>query len=195
MPRLRRRGGGPWPAGGPVRHLPCGARPTTLLWLKRLWRCAERACPVRTWSETCAHVRSRASLTERARREACRLVGEGGLDVVAVAMLFGVGCGTAMRAVREHGQPLIDDPRRLTEVVAVRVDETAFLAARRGQHTQFVTGSLAWPGLAGLGRSCSTSSWLRRTALCRTLSRPAPRAGDKRSRPPRSSRSAATPPP
>ena len=133
-----------------VRGLPCGGRPATLLWLKRLWRCGERACPVRTWSETCAQVRPRASLTGRARREACRLVGEDGLQVAAVAVLFGVGWATIMRAVREHGQRLIDDPRRLAGVVAVGVDETAFLAARRGQHTQFVTGIVA---MAGPGRA------------------------------------------
>ena len=105
---------------------------------------------MRTWSETCEHVRPRASLTERARREACRLVGEDGLDVAAVAAGLGVGWGTVMRAVREHGVPLIDDPRRLAGVVAVGVDETAFLAARRGQHTQFVTGIVA---MAGPGRT------------------------------------------
>jgi transposase len=54
-----------------------------------------------------------------------------------------------MRAVREHGQPLIDDPRRQVGVVAVGVDETAFLAARRGQHTPFVTELVA---VAGPGR-------------------------------------------
>lgn len=133
-----------------VRGLPCGGRPATLLWLKRLWRCGERACPVRTWSETCAQVRPRASLTGWARREACRLVGEDGLQVAAVAVLFGVGWATIMRAVREHGQRLIDDPRRLAGVVAVGVDETAFLAARRGQHTQFVTGIVV---MAGPGRA------------------------------------------
>jgi transposase len=35
-----------------VRDLPSSGRPVTLLWLKRLWRCAEPACEVRTWSET-----------------------------------------------------------------------------------------------------------------------------------------------
>jgi hypothetical protein len=29
-----------------VRGLPSSGRPVTLLWLKRLWRCAEPACPV-----------------------------------------------------------------------------------------------------------------------------------------------------
>ena len=129
-----------------VRDLPSAGRPVTLLWVKRLWRCAEPGCAVGTWSESSGQVRPRASLTERARREACRLVGEDGLDVAAVAALFGVGWGTAMRAVRNHGQPLIDDPQRLAGVVAVGVDETAFLAARPGRHTQFVTGIVAMPG-------------------------------------------------
>ncbi len=28
-----------------VRDLPAAGRPVTLLWIKRLWRCAELACP------------------------------------------------------------------------------------------------------------------------------------------------------
>ncbi len=43
-----------------VRDLPSSGRPVTLLWLKRLWRCTEPACEVRTWSETSEHVRGRA---------------------------------------------------------------------------------------------------------------------------------------
>jgi transposase len=129
-----------------VRDLPSSGRPVTLLWLKRLWRCAEPACWVRTWSEATEAVRTRASLTERARREACRLVGEDGLDVAAVATMLGVGWHTVMRAVRDQGQPLIDDPGRTAGVVAVGVDETAFLAASAGSHTQFVTGIVAMPG-------------------------------------------------
>jgi transposase len=101
---------------------------------------------VRTWSEATEAVRTRASLTERARREACRLVGEDGLDVAAVATMLGVGWHTVMRAVRDQGQPLIDDPGRTAGVVAVGVDETAFLAASAGSHTQFVTGIVAMPG-------------------------------------------------
>jgi transposase len=35
-----------------VRDLPAGGRPVTLVWVKRVWRCLETACPARTWSET-----------------------------------------------------------------------------------------------------------------------------------------------
>jgi transposase len=129
-----------------VRDLPSSGRPVSLLWLKRLWRCAEPACARTTWSEVSEHVRPRSSLTERARQEACRLVGEDGLDVAAVAATLGVGWHTVMRAVRDYGRPLIDDPARIADVVAVGVDETAFLAASAGSHTQFVTGIVALPG-------------------------------------------------
>jgi hypothetical protein len=149
-----------------VRDLPSSGRPVTLLWLKRLWRCAEPACDVRTWSELNAAIGARASLTERARREACRLVGEDGLDVAAVATTLGVGWHTVMRAVRDYGTPLIDDPARTSGVVAVGVDETAFLAASAGSHTQFVTGIVAMPGPGRDRRSCSTSSMAGREALC-----------------------------
>ena len=34
-----------------VRDLPLAGRPTVLVWSKRLWRCLERRCGQRTWSE------------------------------------------------------------------------------------------------------------------------------------------------
>ena len=59
-----------------VRDLPAGGRPVVLAWHKRLWRCREPACGVRTWTEQAAAIRPRAVLTERARAEACRRVGK-----------------------------------------------------------------------------------------------------------------------
>jgi hypothetical protein len=55
----------------------------------------------------------RGSLTERARTEVCRQVGQDGDAVAAVARDFGVGWQTAMRAVIDRGEPLIDDAARL----------------------------------------------------------------------------------
>jgi len=52
-------------------------------------------------------------LTERARTEVCRQVGQDGDAVAAVARDFGVGWQTAMRAVIDRGEPLIDDAARL----------------------------------------------------------------------------------
>ena len=128
-----------------VRDLPTSGRPVSLLWIKRLWRCAEPLCPTSTWSETSEHIGPRASLTERARREACRLVGEDEQAVASVAATLGVSWSTVMRAVRDHGTPLIDDPGRLDGVHAVGVDETAYLAATGTHPTLFVTGIVALP--------------------------------------------------
>ncbi len=72
-----------------VRDLPCGGRAVTVVWVKRVWRCLESACPVGTWSETSGHIRARASLTERARREICRRVGQDGHAVAQVARSSG----------------------------------------------------------------------------------------------------------
>jgi transposase len=45
-----------------------------------------------------------------------------------------------MSAVRDHGQPRVEDPARLEGVAALGVDETKFLAATRTRRTRFITG-------------------------------------------------------
>jgi transposase len=123
-----------------VRDLPAGGRPVVLWWRKRLWRCREPACGVRTWTERAAAIRPRAVLTERARAEACRRVGKDAHAVAAVARDLGVGWATVMRAVADHGTPLLDDPRRLDGVATLGLDETTFLKATRLAPTRWVTG-------------------------------------------------------
>jgi transposase len=123
-----------------VRDLPIGGRPAVLWWRKRLWRCREPACEVRTWTEQAAAIRPRAVLTERARAEACRRVGKDAHAVAAVARDLGVGWATVMRAVAEHGRPLVDDAARLQGVTALGLDETSFLKATRLAPTRWVTG-------------------------------------------------------
>jgi transposase len=123
-----------------VRDLPIGGRPVVLLWRKRLWRCREPACSVRTWTERTPAIRPRVVLTERARAEACRRVGKDAHAVAAIARDLGVGWQTVMRAVHEHGTPLVDDPRRLDGVAALGLDETSFLKATRLAPTRWVTG-------------------------------------------------------
>jgi transposase len=123
-----------------VRDLPAAGRPVTLVWVKRVWRCPHRLCPKRTWTETASGIAPRASLTERARAEICRRVGEDGDSVAAMAREFGVAWRTAMGAVREHARPRVDDPTRLEGVEAVGVDETAFQAASPTRSTSFITG-------------------------------------------------------
>jgi transposase len=123
-----------------VRDLPIGGRPVVLAWRKRIWRCHEPACGVRTWTARTAVIRPRAVLTERARAEACRRVGKDAHAVAAVARDLGVGWATIMRAVTDHGRPLVEDPGRLDGVAALGLDETSFLKATRLAPTRWVTG-------------------------------------------------------
>jgi transposase len=123
-----------------VRDLPIGGRPVVLSWHKRVWRCVEPACAVKTWTEQTVAIRARAVLTERARAEACRRVGKDAHAVAAVARDLGVGWATVMRAVADHGTPLVEDPARLDGVAALGLDETSFLKATRLAPTRYVTG-------------------------------------------------------
>jgi transposase len=123
-----------------VRDLPIGGRPVVLAWRKRIWRCGEPACAVNTWTEQRTAIRPRAVLTERARAEACRRVGKDAHAVAAVARDLGVGWATVMRAVADHGTPLVEDPARLDGVAALGLDETSFLKATRRAPTRYVTG-------------------------------------------------------
>jgi transposase len=123
-----------------VRDLPIGGRPVVLAWHKRVWRCGEPACAAQTWTEQQAAIRPRAVLTCRARAEACRRVGKDAHAVAAVARDLGVGWATVMRAVADHGTPLVEDPARLDGVAALGLDETSFLKATRRAPTRYVTG-------------------------------------------------------
>jgi transposase len=133
-----------------VRDLPAGGRPVTLVWIKRVWRCMESECPKQTWTETSEAIRPRASMTERARREACRRVGQDGDTVAKVAAQFGVGWQAIMNAIIEYGTPLVDDPARLDGVTRLGVDETAFLSANACHATLFATGIVDLTGAARL---------------------------------------------
>jgi transposase len=150
-----------------VRDLPAAGRPVTLVWVKRVWRCHEPRCAKRTWTETNEQIKPRCVLTERARREACRRVGQDGHTVASVAADFGVGWATVMAAVRDHGQPLIEDPHRLEHVETVGVDETAFLAATPLSGTRFATGIVA---LNGRARLLDVVEGRSGTALCAWVS-------------------------
>jgi transposase len=123
-----------------VRDLSCGGRPVVVVWAKRLWRCGDADCDVKTWSETSPLIGARASLTERARAEACRQVGRDNHAVAEVGRSLGVGWWTVMNAVRDYGEPLVDDPGRIGAVGGLGLDETAWLRANATRHTAFVTG-------------------------------------------------------
>jgi hypothetical protein len=79
-------------------------------------------------------------LTNRAREEICRLVGQDARSVAEVARAFGVSWDTVMAAVREYGTPLVEDPERTGDVTDCGIDETAWLAATPTHPTLWAIG-------------------------------------------------------
>ncbi|MBI1918295.1 MAG: ISL3 family transposase [Planctomycetes bacterium] len=122
-----------------LRDLEVSGRPVVVVWVKRVWKCEESACPTKSWTEQRSFAGLRKVLTERVRAEICRQVGENNCSVAEQARRFGVGWHTAMAAVEDHGRPLVDDPARLEGVRALGVDETSFLKATPDAATQYVT--------------------------------------------------------
>jgi transposase len=122
-----------------VRDLPAGGRRVVVVWWKRIWRCPDADCAVATWTEQTEAIGRRASMTERARAEACRQVGEQNRSVACVARDFGVRWSTVMAAVCDYGRPLVDDPGRTAGTSALGLDEVAFLRANAHRHTTFAT--------------------------------------------------------
>src|SRR6266545_84772 len=97
-------------------------------------------CPRVTWTETVEAIGARMSLSERARIEACRRVGQDADSVAEVARAFGAGWGTIMAAVTEHGRRLLAADDRMDRVRGLGLDETSFLAANAQHPTLYVTG-------------------------------------------------------
>lgn len=122
------------------RDLAAFGRPARLRWRKRRWRCEERLCAARTWTEESSAFSARCLLTNRAGAECCRQVGRNARPVSQMAAELGVCWDTVMDAVREHGEPLVDDPRRVGQVTALGVDETSWLTATKDHPTLFATG-------------------------------------------------------
>ena len=123
-----------------LRDLPAGTRPVVLRWRKRTWACANRRCSVKTWTERSWLAEPRRVLTNRAREETCRRVGQEISSVAQEARRLGVTWSTAWRCVTDVGGALLDDPARTEGVTMVGLDETVFLHARRKRRRSFVTG-------------------------------------------------------
>jgi transposase len=123
-----------------LRDLAQGERAVRIRFVKRIWCCPDPDCPVKTWTERTDLVAPRHHLTNRARAEICRRVGEENASVATCAKSFGVTWDTAWRAVTDVGTPMVEDPSRLAEVTTVGLDETMFLHARRKRRRQLVTG-------------------------------------------------------
>jgi transposase len=108
-----------------VRDLEIAGRPTVLVWRKRRFSCKDPDCPNKTWSEEIEGIAPRAALTDRARKEIARRIGEDARSVASVAKEFGVSWWTAWGAFKADVEPRINDPARIRGVEAMGVDETA----------------------------------------------------------------------
>ena len=75
------------------RDIPYGTRPLRVVWHKRRWRCAERACPRGSFTEQVAAVPARARLTARLRAELGRAVAGQRRCVHEAAGCYGVAWG------------------------------------------------------------------------------------------------------
>lgn len=125
-----------------VRDLPISGRAVVLIWVKQVWLCAQRACPVRTWSDASEHIARALSLTERAREAIHDAVAAAG-TVSAQAAAFATGWHTAQRAFAEIAQVRLACRQEQLAGQAPRVigvDETVVGARREPQWTRFVTG-------------------------------------------------------
>ncbi len=120
-----------------IRDVPAHGSPVRLVWAKRRWRCSDPDCERKTFTEQSDLVEG--SLTRRARAEICRAIGECGHTVAEQTRAFGIGWSTAMAAVRDHGRPMVEDPRRLHQVRTLGVDEHKMLSAGPRRHTVFAT--------------------------------------------------------
>lgn len=107
--------------------LPVFGRPARLVWSKQRWRCPNPTCRVATWSEVDDRIApARAAITDRAGRWATFQVGRHGRSVAEVATDLACDWHTIMDAVIHFGTPLVDDPNRIGDVVALGLDETLF---------------------------------------------------------------------
>lgn len=123
-----------------VRDLEVIGRPCVFVWDKRVWKCPDKACAVKTWTERRDDFAlPRHGLTARARYEICRSVGEDNHSVAELARRFGIGWHTAWNAVETVGESLVDDPDRLEGVTALGMDEHNFMKATPDSPTQYVT--------------------------------------------------------
>src|SRR3974390_3072039 len=123
-----------------VRDLGAGGRPVLHRWRKRVWSGPDPDGTKKTWTEQSWLCRPRKVLTERARTEICRSVGQDVSSVAREARRFGAGWDCAHAAVQGVGRGLGEAPQRTEGVRQVGLDETVYLHARRQRRRVLVTG-------------------------------------------------------
>ncbi len=106
-----------------VHDVPCFGRPVLIRWCKRVWRCADPACPAGTFSEEHPYARRRAKLTARAVAWATDALSHDDTTVSALARHLGVDWHTAWAAIKTEATTRTGRPERTAGVKTLGVDE------------------------------------------------------------------------
>ncbi len=102
------------------------------MWRRRIWRCAEPGCPVRSWTEVHELAEPRAALTRRAIVWATDALAADDTTVSALARRVGVSWHTPWRPVAREAARRAGDPSRLDAVQVLGVDEHVWRPGRWG---------------------------------------------------------------
>ena len=127
----------------PVVHyvdLPVYGVPMQLAWKKHRMRCANPACPRRTWVLEDHRIAAKnCLLTTRAAKWATVQVGTG-RTVSEVAGELACDWHTVNDAVTTYGKALLEaDRKRLNKTTAIGLDETSFVKLATQSHTDYAT--------------------------------------------------------
>ena len=96
--------------GHRVHDAPVFATSVVLVWRKRIWRCPDAGCAVRTFSEQHDLVGPRAKLTTRAIRWATDALAHDDTTVSALARHLGVDWHTCWDAIEAEAARRVADP-------------------------------------------------------------------------------------
>ena len=118
---------------------PCFGVSVLIIWLKRVWRCAEPDCSTGTWSEMHELIAPRAVLTSRAITWATDALVHDDTTVSALARHLRVDWHTLWRAVKAEAVTRTSRPERLVGVTTLGVDEHIWRPSRQAQTDRAVT--------------------------------------------------------
>ncbi len=105
-----------------LHDAPFGHRRVRVRWRKRIWRCAEPACPVVTFTEIHPLAAPRALLTRRAVLWAADALEQDDTTVAALARRLDVDWHTLWDALALEAERRAADPSRLDGVESLGVD-------------------------------------------------------------------------
>lgn len=103
------------------RDLQVGGRRPRLVWVKRRWRCDERACRRGSFTEAVAAVPPRKRLTTRLRASAGAAVADRGRTVVQAARDYDLSWPVVAAAFTEHAEAVL--PAQPAPVQVLGIDE------------------------------------------------------------------------